>query len=104
MLFDLPAREMVAGDRQLASGSGPGVRWCFAAFLCLGGSQLVSCLFRAQAFVTKDLTVTNKKLGKQSGVRLHIWDTAGEEAYVRLLRHIRAFFRGRGRPHLSALS
>lgn len=33
------------------------------------------------AFVTKDLTVTNKKLGKQSGVRLHIWDTAGEEAY-----------------------
>jgi hypothetical protein len=37
---------------------------------------------RLQAFVTKDLTVTNKKLGKQSGVRLHIWDTAGEEACV----------------------
>ena len=34
-----------------------------------------------QAFVTKDLNVTNKKLGKQGGVRLHIWDTAGEEAY-----------------------
>lgn len=38
------------------------------------------------AFVSKDLIIRNSATGIESPIRLHLWDTAGEEAYRSMTR------------------